>query len=1265
MSRAEQVRARLETWKSPRRSALRRRGPLRLEGLEARQLLAANVIISEIVASNASGLLDNYGDQSDWVELYNAGDEAADLTGWHLTDDDAVLDKWTFPAKSLAPNERLVVFASGRDVVSPNGEFHTNFSLSAAGEYLGLIKADGTTVAHQFSPKYPAQFTNLSFGVPHPFESTVLLAAEAPVKTLVPSTTNGGSTLGDAWKQRAFDDAAWAGGVTGVGFERGAGYENLIGADVGADMYSKRSSVFIRIPFDYDSTALFSKLTLRMKYDDGFVAYLNGELIAQKNDPAQLAWDSGATIQNLDTRAIVFEDFDVTAFRTALQQGENVLAIQGLNLGTGSSDFLILPELVGIIPDELDINVRNFFAAPSPGEPNGEGAPSVAPQATYSVPGGVYNDPVTLTLSTGVPGAVIYYTTNGAVPTTSSSVYASPLNITNSTIVKSLVVAPNMLPNHVATQHYTRLGNDVRGFDSDLPIVVVDTFGRPLNDVTMTEVFATFVDVDGTTGRAEMTGPLNFAGRAGLRIRGSSSTGFAKQQYVFETWDALGNDLDATILDFPTESDYILYAPYSEKSLMQNALAYKWSNDIGQWAVKTRFVEVYLNTNGGQINNNDYWGVYIFMERIKRGDERLDVAKLDPSQNTAPEITGGYVLKKDRLDADESPFSTSRGHQLGFVEPDGVDVTPEQKAWIRQYMNDFEAALYGPNFRDPVNGYRKYIDIDSFIDHHLLVELTKNIDGYRLSTFMYKDRGGKLNMGPIWDYNLSLGNADYLNGGIPQGWYYPQLGAGDYPWYGRLFEDPDFRQSYIDRWAELRRDQFSTEKLVGDIEAYKSELQESQVRNFQRWQILGTYVWPNYFVGPTWQSEIDFMTNWLRARLDWIDSQWINAPIFSSLGGEVGPGFQLTISADLRQLIYYTLDGVDPRLPGGAINPNALSATEAVTLPVEQNTRVMARVYSSGSWGGLTEATFISAERPPLRITEIMYHPPAAPPGSAFDDEDFEFIELANISAAPLQLDGFTLGGGVEFAFTDYELAPGGRLVLVVNQAAFESRYGADLPVAGVYSGLLGNASDTLVLRGAFDETILDFAYLDDWYPTTDGEGYALTIVDAEADRLSWGAADSWKASASLLGSPGSGDRMLGDTNGDGQVDLVDLNNVRNNFGGQGLGDADGDSDVDLSDLNAVRNNFGASAGANLGAQRTVSRAVLNASSLSLDVAVGSARIEWRDERSMVAIGGTARAVRMSTKAAAVDAVLSRLDSPADDAFSMPHRNARFRPRFR
>ena len=157
-----------------------------------------------------------------------------------------------------------------------------------------------------------------------------------------------------------------------------------------------------------------------------------------------------------------------------------------------------------------------------------------------------------------------------------------------------------------------------------------------------------------------------------------------------------------------------------------------------------------------------------------------------------------YSLNLEGRDPGDSVLTTCRGQRLAYFYPKERLIRPAQRTYIRNYLNSFEAALYGANFTDPEAGYAAHIDVMSFIDHHIMVEIAKNIDGYRLSTFMYKPRGGKLRMGPIWDYNLSLGNANYLNGGNPVGWYYPQLGAGDYPWYARLFQDTrGFRAMYL------------------------------------------------------------------------------------------------------------------------------------------------------------------------------------------------------------------------------------------------------------------------------------------------------------------------------------------------------------------------------------------------------------------------------------------------------------------------------------
>jgi hypothetical protein len=244
-------------------------------------------------------------------------------------------------------------------------------------------------------------------------------------------------------------------------------------------------------------------------------------------------------------------------------------------------------------------------------------------------------------------------------------------------------------------------------------------------------------------------------------------------------------------------------------------------------------------------------------------------------------------------------------------------ITAPQTAWLTNYFNTFESVLAGSAFADPVLGYPAYIDPGAWIDHHILVELTKNIDGFRLSTFMHKDRGGRLNMGPIWDYNLSLGNADYLDGWLPTGWYNALLGNDDYPYWRRLFEDPAFNAQYADRWFALRATTLATSRLLSDIDATAALLAEAQVRNFQRWPIFGQYIWPNppgWDTRLTYADEVNWMKNWLSARLAWIDTQFTAPPVFNQNGGSVPYGFQLTISAPpgVTGPIYYTLDGADP-----------------------------------------------------------------------------------------------------------------------------------------------------------------------------------------------------------------------------------------------------------------------------------------------------------------------------------------------------------------
>ena len=436
-----------------------------------------------------------------------------------------------------------------------------------------------------------------------------------------------------------------------------------------------------------------------------------------------------------------------------------------------------------------------YLDPPTPGTANTTSTAyaGVSAAIQWSQPGGTFSAPLTLELS-GPAAGTIRYTLDGTLPTEASPVYTGPLTLSETTWVRARACEPGLLPGPVVSQVYLALAADVADFTSNLPLVVVDTFGfdidsewDPSQPRPLRPAMAVFIDTD-TSGRAAIVDSADSSGYAGIHVRGHSSASiFEKMQYKLETWDEYDEDLDASVLGFPTDSDWVMYAPYSDKTLMRNLLAYKWSNDIGRYAVRTRCVEVFMNADGDDVSTSDYAGVYVFMESIKRGDQRVDVSELNSGDNTEPEITGGYIIKKDRLDLGESGFWTMQLGQLAYVTPSEDEITPQQATWLSNWISEFETVLMSANFADPVNGYAKYIDVGSFIDHHIMVEMFKNIDGYRLSTYMYKDRNGKLNMGPIWDYNLSTGNADYRDWGIytyqmATGWYH-EVGIGEaYNW---------------------------------------------------------------------------------------------------------------------------------------------------------------------------------------------------------------------------------------------------------------------------------------------------------------------------------------------------------------------------------------------------------------------------------------------------------------------------------------------------
>ena len=268
-------------------------------------MLAAMPIISEFLASNTTGSQDEDGDRSDWIEIYNAGDAAADLDGWHLTDNASNLNQWSFPNVSLEAGQYLVIFASNKNRADADGtELHTNFKLGASGEYLALVESDGSTVAFEYAPSYPGQSTDISFGVKQQGTETTLIAEGTSARYIVPSGAISG------WNTLGFSDTSWQQGLTGIGYENNpADYAPYLETTVP----SGTRSLYTRQTFQVADPADVNGLTLKLRYDDGFAAYLNGTLVASHNAPGTLAYNSVASGEHVDSQAIGFVDFDLSS----------------------------------------------------------------------------------------------------------------------------------------------------------------------------------------------------------------------------------------------------------------------------------------------------------------------------------------------------------------------------------------------------------------------------------------------------------------------------------------------------------------------------------------------------------------------------------------------------------------------------------------------------------------------------------------------------------------------------------------------------------------------------------------------------------------------------------------------------------------------------------------------------------------------------------------------------------------------------------------
>jgi hypothetical protein len=1130
----------------------------------------ADPVITEFSASNQNGLQDEDGDRPDWIEIHNPDAAPAVLTNWYLTDDSGNRTKWRFPAVTIPAGGYLVVFASGKDRRVPGQPLHTNFSLSADGEYLGLIRANGITVSSQFSPTYPPQFSDVSYGIPADIVATTLIEENSACQWIVPTS---GSNPAATWKDTGFVATGWNAATQGIGYDRNTAVNYLpqigSGGNTELAMFNLQTSCFLRIPFTVSAGFSPSLLRLRLKYDDGFAVWLNGQPLlsggtqVRRNAPATLAWNSQAEATHEDLDALAFEDFIVTESAGLLTTGQNVLAIHVLNRGAGSSDLLFRAQLEAEAPGP--VLAPGYFSTPTPGSRNpGPAGLMIPQQVAFSRAPGTYTTNFNLTLSGALAGQQIRYTTNGSLPGAASTLYSGPFQINNSTVVRARIVDPSTGSiGQVSAAGYEKMDATVsnynatgQAFQSSLPVLVLNNRGGgeiPNDNIARSARLQVFDRGGSGYASLAVASPPVLTMNVGVKLRGSSSSGFPKRSYGVEFLSEGDVETDAPLLGMPAGSDWALISCYDfDRAFMRNAWVYEASRRAGRWAPRTRLVEVYFNQDGDTLEYGDYRGVYVLCESVRRGADRVDIAGLELSDTTAPGVTGGYIFKVDRKDSDEFSWRTTRSLPLAGTGGDGLvihrpklpDLASQQSSYLVNHFQQFEDTL----FTEATGGfatrnYRSFIDSTSWVDHNIFCAFAKNVDALRLSAYFHKDRGGPMVAGPLWDFDRSANSTDGRDNetntwnGIPDSTNFFTFG-----WWEKLFEDPEFRQLYVDRWHALRRGPLATAEFHGVLDGFLSEFRSSDAdhparRDYARWYSSPT---ANNIV-----TETNNLKTWLATRATWIDSQFTALPVIVRPPGPVAPGATTSITVPSGTTVYYTVDGSDPRAVGGGVSSSALVYT-GVSISIPATRKVIARAWRSGTyaapatnWSAPVEALYLVGETyassATLRVSGVHYNPlaPSAAESAAMPEAtagDFEWIEVTNVSAAPVNLEGVSLAEGMPVAAVTlpaFTLAPGAKALVVKNPAAFAMRYGtaAAARIVGQWTGdsNLSNGGEAILVRDRSNGIIASFAYDDegDWPERADGSGAALVYTGSGNLTADYENPLLWDSSDAVHGSPG------------------------------------------------------------------------------------------------------------------------------------------------
>jgi hypothetical protein len=1347
-----------------------------LESLERRMMLdgAMQATISEFVAANNNGLRDEDGHTSDWIEIHNPTDETIDLAGWHLTDDDTQLDKWTFPTVEITPDDFLVVFASRKDRALAGDELHTNFQLGSGGEYLALTQPDRTIVS-QFGPQYPTQFSNTSYGAVANSRPNVLLDTNAAARVLIP--TDG--SLGNSWTggSEPFDDSTWIGGLTGIGFDtteeipesvigywpldnsaedtsgnradailNGTGYQAnvpaaigageslqldgindsvdlgdvgmtggtiamwihptdvgeglgnrrllshvtgavnqagslgidpnntlgdgslwiwtgatwlrltaddvlqsnqwqhlsivaeggqvtayldgqphntvasnfdfdgpnmvfgapflqvhgnpfagnvddlslwetaltpaeiqvlaagsapagsalapLIGTDVEATMHGENASAYLRVEFDVAVPGELVQLSLQMKYDDGYIAYLNGQEIARENATGIAAWNQAADQPRADEDVIQFQDVDITQHIPLLTPGTNVLAIQGLNVTSADEDFLILPRLINHEEALLPCEFR-YFSVPTPGAQNGVVAADIGPIISQvSEPTGALAAtdelPVTATVTTtfdGLDEVLLYY----------RAMYGPELSLVmlddgqhgdgpaddgvfGATIPAGVAAAGQMV-------RYRFAASDNEGNTSRWPV-----FADPL---AAAEYLGTIVDEAITSSLPVLhwftDNPAASSSRSGARAslfydgefydnvlvhgRGAGGTSAGLKFEMNRGADFRYSDTAPRVQEFNTRKQAFGKIP--------EVIAYEIYRDAQTPSSNSFPMRFQLN--------GSFAGVDVFIEQVDQ-----------------------TYVERNGLDGDGSLFKMFNSltdpvdRSYSFYRNDNSKRTRD---WDPTWDLDELVAGVDENNPDRNRYVADNVDIPAMINYLAATVLSGDYDHETHNFFTYRDNEGTGRWQFLpWDRNIAfftaandptshpfLGSSEYVH----LSWACLE-GKCDEQWNrltDAIYDNPVTREMYLRRLRTLMDELLQSPgtpladlKLETRLDELSAQLQSedaslaaaaSSLKNIvavRRNHLYTTHSVDNLgnypdaagiphaqagnpqinfgdleFNPPSGNQDEEFI------RLDNPNDLAVDISHWELTGGVrhtfrpgtvIPAGGSLYVSPDVRSFLNRATgpSGGQELFVQGNYNGHLSNAGEELVLSSADGQVVSTMTYEGDP----------SLSQQHLRISEVNYNPYAPSLDEVLvdpnlDNDQFEYVELVNTGPAALPLDGVQFTQGIQFAFENgTSLDSGDRMLVVRDQAAFELRYGTGFNIAGEFSaGKLSNSGETIKLEDPTLSTIVEFTYDDSgqWPELADGRGASLEVIDADGDLND---PSNWRSSTEFNGSPGA-----------------------------------------------------------------------------------------------------------------------------------------------